>query len=290
MSRPLLAFLLSLGACSQPVSQSAINPADLVVPAASCEANENPICAFFNAPLILLTTPIRLLLRKETFYPMASELHFVDSGKKTWTAPKGTLTDGASIPRVFVSVVGSPTSREFVNAAAIHDAYCGVGNDELEQYHSDTWQNVHRMFYDALRVGGTPPKKAKVMYSAVYIGGPRWTMARNNRRGAEVARNQNLPGFQFSTKSGNGPRRSKGGIALGQMGVSDHRLRSELHDAIDFINANNPSIAALEQFLIQRDEALKSLVSLEQSHGGEDDVHGPSEFGYPSGPVSPSNP
>lgn len=287
MSRPLLALLLSLGACSQPASQSINNPVDLEVPAASCEANENPICAFFNTPLILLSTPIRLLLRKETFYPMANELQFVDSGKKTWIAPKGTLTDGASIPKVFVPVVGSPTSREFVNAAAIHDAYCRVGNEDLAQYHSDTWQNVHRMFYDALRVGGTPPKKAKVMYSAVYLGGPRWTLARRGRMTTEVTRNRNLPGFQFSTKSVNRPMRSQGGIALGRMGVSDHRLRSELNDAIGFINTEDPSIAELERFLIQRDEALKPLVSLEQTHGGGDDMHGPGEIGYPSAPVSP---
>lgn len=287
MSRPLFALLLSLSACTQPVSQSINNPVDLEVPTASCEANENPVCAFFNAPLILLTTPIRLLLRKETFYPMANESQFIDSGKKTWTAPKGTLTDGASIPKVFVPVVGSPTSREFVNAAAIHDAYCGVGNDDLAQFHSETWQNVHRMFYDALRVGGTPAKKAKVMYSAVYLGGPRWTLSRSNSKPIDVTRNQQLPGFQLSTKSARGPMRSQGGIALRQLGISDHRLRVELQDAVEFINTENPSIATLEQYLIQRDAALEALASLNQSHGDADVHTVTSEPGYPS---SPSNP
>ncbi|WP_456388425.1 DUF1353 domain-containing protein [Profundibacter sp.] len=287
MSRRLFVLLLSLSACTQPVSQSANNPVDLEVPTASCEVNGNPVCAFFNAPLILLTTPIRLLLRKETFYPMANELKFVDSGKKTWTAPKGTLTDGASIPKVFVPVVGSPTSREFVNAAAIHDAYCGVGNDDLAQFHSETWQNVHRMFYDALRVGGTPAKKAKVMYSAVYLGGPRWTLSRHNNNAIEVTRGQQLPGFQLSTKSGRSPMRSQGGIALRQLGVSDHRLRAELQDAVEFINTENPSIATLEQYLIQRDDALKALASLNQSHGDADVHTEPSELGSPSGPSYP---
>ncbi len=195
---------------------------------------------------------------------MANDLQFVDSEKKTWVAPKGTLTDGASIPPVFVAVIGEPTRKEFVNAAAIHDAYCGIGNDNLTQYHSDTWQNVHRMFYDALRVGGTPPKKAKIMFAAVYIGGPRWTPPRKPRSAAQVTRGQNLPSLQISTKSVDVPLRSLNGQTLRQRGVSNQGLQHELKAAIEFINSVDPSIADLERFLIAREHHLRGLSTQDQ--------------------------
>jgi len=44
----------------------------------------------------------------------------------------------------------------FINAATIHDAYCGVGNQNGTYYNAAPWPKVHRMFYDALRVGGEP--------------------------------------------------------------------------------------------------------------------------------------
>jgi len=291
MHRPLLALLIGLSACSQPVSKSTQSPHDLTVPTNSCEASSQAVCAFFNAPLILLTTPIRLFLRKENFYPMAHELEFVDSSHKKWTAPKGTLTDGASIPPVFVPMVGAPTSKEFVNAAAIHDAYCGVGNDELAQYHSDTWQNVHRMFYDALRVGGTPPKKAKIMFAAVYIGGPRWTLARARQSTPQVGKSQHLPDLQFSTKTSNEPQRSENGRSLRQKGISDSRLQRELAAAIEFINTQNPSIAALERHLIERDEVLDRVANQSHSPGGAPaSPVGPVSPGGPSSPVGPVSP
>ena len=283
MYRPLFVLLLGLAACSQPVTKSATNAHDLAVPTASCESADQPICTFFNAPLTLLTTPIRLLFRKETFYPTANELEFIDSTQKIWIAPKGTLTDGASIPRAFVPMVGEPTSKEFVNAAAIHDAYCGVGNDDLAQYHSDRWQNVHRMFYDALRVGGTPPKKAKIMFAAVYIGGPRWTMTRSPQKATQVTKGQNLPNLQISSKSTEEVLRDPNGRTPRQKGISERRLRSELQDAIDFINRENPTIAALERYLIMRDAVLDGLAKLEEDLGGGAPDHsvGPVGPGYP---------
>ncbi len=279
MYRLFFALLLGLSACSQPVSHNTHAAHDLNVPEASCQTPAQSACTFFNAPLTLLTTPIKMLFRTVNFYPMASDLQFVDSEKKTWVAPKGTLTDGASIPPVFVKIVGAPTSQEFVNAAAIHDAYCGIGNDNLAQYHSETWQDVHRMFYDALRVGGTPPKKAKIMFAAVYIGGPRWVPPRPRRAPTQVARAQQSSGLFFSTKSVEEPIRSLDGQTLRQRGVSNQRLELELKAAIDFINASHPSIATLERFLIGREEILRDL-----SAQGQSDGPGAAPSGPPSSP------
>lgn len=269
MYRTLFVLLFGLSACSEPVSRSTNTAYDLAVPEGACQQSANSICAFFNAPLALLTTPIRLFLRKANFYPMASDLQFVDSAQKTWVAPKGTLTDGASIPAVFVTMVGAPTSKEFVNAAAIHDAYCGIGNDDLAQYHSDTWQNVHRMFYEALRVGGTAPKKAKIMFAAVYIGGPRWSPPFSPSRPVLATRGRHLPNLQLSTKSGDALLRSVDGQTLRQKGASNQALQQELKAAISFITANNPDIATLERFLIGREHQMRGLSNQDQPFGAD---------------------
>lgn len=101
-------------------------------------------------------------------------MEFVDGAARTWRVPAQTLTDGASIPRIFVPIVGAPMSPEFIKAAALHDAYCESGNEASPVYHSRMWQETHRMFYDTLIVGGTPGLKAKVMFAAVWLCGPRW--------------------------------------------------------------------------------------------------------------------
>jgi hypothetical protein len=133
--------------------------------------------------------PVTLPGRPYTFFPTARSLSFVDGAGREWRAPKATLTDGASIPPVFVPIVGSPRTPEFANAAAMHDAYCGVGNDRQLVYHAAPWQDVHRMFYDTLIVGGTDPIKAKIMFAAVWLGGPRW----NPLDGKDDTRNVRVP-------------------------------------------------------------------------------------------------
>jgi hypothetical protein len=91
---------------------------------------------------------------------------FVDPDQKIWTAPTDLVTDGASIPRAVWSIVGSPWTGLYRNAAVIHDAYCDS--------HSEPWQAVHRVFYRGMLANGVNPLQAKVMYAAVYRFGPRW--------------------------------------------------------------------------------------------------------------------
>jgi hypothetical protein len=91
---------------------------------------------------------------------------FVDPDLKVWTAPKRLVSDGASIPRALWSVVGSPWTGLYRNAAVIHDAYCDT--------HSEPWQAVHRVFYRAMLANGVDPLQAKIMYATVYRFGPRW--------------------------------------------------------------------------------------------------------------------
>jgi hypothetical protein len=104
------------------------------------------------------------------------KLTFIDSNNVEWVAPKGTLTDGASVPRYALWVTDGRYHENFLKAAVVHDAYCqGVNETRCpDQYHSKPWQEVHRMFYDACIACGTLPMKAKIMYFAVWAFGPTW--------------------------------------------------------------------------------------------------------------------
>ncbi len=131
-------------------------------------------CRFVDGPLRISGTPVYLDNRQGAFLPTLEQVSFVDARGQRWTAPPNTLTDGASIPPVFAPLIGDRQRREFVLAGALHDAYCGIGNEALSTYHTRPWEDVHRMFYEALLTAGTAPRRAKVMFAAVYLGGPRW--------------------------------------------------------------------------------------------------------------------
>lgn len=92
---------------------------------------------------------------------------YVDAAGKRWTAPRGSIINGASIPSMFWSVIGGPFEGRFRKASVLHDAAC----DEK----TESWQDVHRMFYDACRCSRVGVGKAQTMYWAVYHFGPRWT-------------------------------------------------------------------------------------------------------------------
>ncbi len=91
---------------------------------------------------------------------------YVDPHGKQWLAPTGAVINGASIPRLFWSVVGGPFEGTFRNASVLHDSAC-----ELQK---EPWEDVHRMFYNAMRCSRVGAGKAQTMYWAVYHFGPRW--------------------------------------------------------------------------------------------------------------------
>lgn len=97
---------------------------------------------------------------------LLEDFTYIDPLGKRWTAPKGYETDGASIPKAFWSVVGGPFEGGYREAAVIHDWYC----------HSKTepWKDVHRIFYYAARAANVSESKAKLLYTAVRVGGPKW--------------------------------------------------------------------------------------------------------------------
>lgn len=101
----------------------------------------------------------RKMLLVETF-------SFVDENGVKWTAPSGSIIDGASIPRFFWYFIGSPFNGHYRRASVIHDVYCVTK--------SKPYKEVHRMFYHAIRADGVSKRKAKAMYLALKIGAPKW--------------------------------------------------------------------------------------------------------------------
>jgi hypothetical protein len=131
-------------------------------------SNPNPKYGVFSTyslqvkPLYDGTRRVRLL----------EELVYIDPRGKRWTAPKGAVVDGASIPRIFQNVIGTPYGGEYTLASVIHDVAC------YEQ--TEPWEEVHQMFYDAMLASGVEEQKASTMYLAVYEGGARWGENRYN--------------------------------------------------------------------------------------------------------------
>lgn len=97
---------------------------------------------------------------------LLSDLTFIDENSNLWYVPERWVIDGASIPAVFWTSIGSPFVGKYRNASIVHDYYCDVK--------TTTWKATHRMFYSASIASGVNQIKAKLMYSAVYLGGPRW--------------------------------------------------------------------------------------------------------------------
>ncbi len=91
---------------------------------------------------------------------------FRDSKGTTWKAPAGSIINGANIPRILWPTVGSPFVGRYRRASVLHDVAC--------QQRTSPWKTVHKMFYQAMRADNTPKAKAKQMYRAVMLFGPRW--------------------------------------------------------------------------------------------------------------------
>lgn len=91
---------------------------------------------------------------------------YQDKNGKKWLAKKGAIIDGASIPRPFWFFIGSPFSGKYRRSSVIHDVFCTKRTEPHKQ--------VHKMFFEAMRVDKVNYFKAKAMYFAVKIAGPKW--------------------------------------------------------------------------------------------------------------------
>jgi hypothetical protein len=106
---------------------------------------------------------------------LLEDFSYIDPKGTKWTAPKGSITDGASIPRPLWSLVGGPFEGQYREAAVIHDYFC--------ETRTAPHQDVHRIFYYATRAAGVSEFYSKVLYSGVVWGGPKWSTGPSNCTG-----------------------------------------------------------------------------------------------------------
>jgi hypothetical protein len=96
--------------------------------------------------------------RGKTLMRLTEDWCFAIDDKKYWI-PKGYFYDGASIPRIFWSVIGSPFEPDFWAGALAHDW--------LYFTHFVTRQVADEVLYQILRQSGVGIVRAKVIWSAV---------------------------------------------------------------------------------------------------------------------------
>lgn len=101
---------------------------------------------------------------------LLNELRYTDPYGEVWTAPAGSRVDGASIPRPFWSIIGGPFEGKYRNASVLHD----VAYEQQKK----PWQEVDRMFYNAMRCSGVGALTAKTMYYTLVRHGRHWKDAR----------------------------------------------------------------------------------------------------------------
>ena len=326
MRREILFVALLLGGCSS-VGSLGLDDGDGIggdddlasarapaVKTTTCEGPRASQCTFINSPVKLASKPLRLPDSPFPYYRTRNELKFVDAAGTTWIAPAGTLTDGASIPPLFVPLIGNPRSRQFMNPATVHDAYCAESNQDGPYYHTARWQKVHRMLYDGLLASGTNPIKAKIMYAAVYLGGPRWSEVRQPpvRRAAldrtesplrvrladgALTETMPMPGggvFVITATAGIADLRAmQSDVPLTKL-VSSERLIAAFKRAKAHIEANNPPVDDLEVYLTRLEQDLTGATRKKRNFRpapgpGRDDLGG-GEGGDDTGGASRNDP
>ena len=181
-----------------------------------------------------------------------NEFGYVDSEGTGWQAQKDLETDGASIPDWAQLFIGGPFAKEFIRAAVIHDHYCWRN--------VRPWRKTHWVFYDALIASGVDEAKAKLMYYAVYLRGPKWIELiagrpcgtgqncvqdeRMFKQDAQGKTSWNLPD-NSSAKTGEDGKE----YAVRKAEFDDPKLTDDLREVETLINGTNGSVSlqTLEQ-------------------------------------------
>ncbi len=88
-------------------------------------------------------------------------------GGETIRIVKGFEFDGATIPKLFAPLVGCRHDEKYLKAALVHDKLCV--SRELSCI------RTHQIFKEILLETGVSRFRAHLLYSAVLIGGPKWT-------------------------------------------------------------------------------------------------------------------
>ena len=113
----------------------------------------------FNGPLIVE------ILEDGLHVKVVLDFTFTDATGRVWIAPQGLISDGASIPRLFWTAVGSPFTGQYRRAAILHDsAYSTPGMDKSA---------ADKMLLEASLADGCDEALANIIYEGVKVGGAR---------------------------------------------------------------------------------------------------------------------
>jgi hypothetical protein len=97
---------------------------------------------------------------------LLESLTFTDSTGKIWSALPGSIINGASIPKILWSILGSPYVGLYRRAAVIHDVHCSL---KVEPY-----QAVHIVFNEMMAFDHVKDLLRTRMFKAVWYFGPKW--------------------------------------------------------------------------------------------------------------------
>ena len=115
---------------------------------------------FSNEPLTRCSGPRNMIL-KEDFY-------YIDPEGKQWNAPKDSKLNGATIPRVLWTTIGSPFSGLYRRASIVHDV--AVGELDNPDVSDEERKKADRMFYHACMYDGCSVRFALLLYIGVSFG------------------------------------------------------------------------------------------------------------------------
>ena len=89
--------------------------------------------------------------------------YFTEDGVDVILVPIGFVSDGASIPRIFWTIIGSPWTGKYAKAAVVHDF--------LYDRQLFTRKKSDRIFIEGMKILGVGWFKRKIMWFSVRVGG-----------------------------------------------------------------------------------------------------------------------
>jgi hypothetical protein len=107
-------------------------------------------------------------------YELEQTFHFSFSKYNHAAVHTGFYTDGASIPRIFWTIIGDPFQKRVIRPALGHDYlyWSGKAMDGRNGIPEKiTRKQADRAFYEGLRNEGMRKSKALAMYWGVRLGG-----------------------------------------------------------------------------------------------------------------------
>lgn len=130
--------------------------------------------ASFNAPMLVIPHPFATAELKKKYWVVSEPFsYYLDDKGSHVLVPKGFLTDGASVPKIFHRML--PPWGEYGQCAIVHDYLCETGRyyvrNSKGQFDIQTInrKQADEIFFEAMRRIGVPSNKRKYIETAVKL-------------------------------------------------------------------------------------------------------------------------